>query len=67
MPSVPHMRVPTSQRATTVGREKDTISQEFISVEMGSVFTEDFTGEVEKSKRLLALTLTHVILQRFKS
>lgn len=57
MPSVPHMRVPTSQRATAVGRDQDTISKEFISDEMGSVSAQDFSGGVEKSKRLFALTL----------
>lgn len=61
MPSVPHMRVPTSQRATAVGRDQDTISQEFISDEMGSVSTQDFSGDVEKSKRLLTLTLVPFI------
>ncbi|KAG5271432.1 hypothetical protein AALO_G00179680 [Alosa alosa] len=50
MPSVPHMRVPTSQRATAVGREQDTVSQEFISDEMGSVSTQDFSGGCTKTE-----------------
>lgn len=62
----PHMRVPTSQGATAVGQDQDIISQEFISDEMGSVSTQDFSGEVEKSKRLLVLTLASFTLEHIQ-